>query len=138
VFTPHTVTEMHVSEFSKMETPKSLHVPFYPKSNFGLLVDSSSVRTGTARFLWYLKCLSGSWRRTEAGNVFGSDRLFSDTFIFRIWLSPWFYIAVSTWYNAYSRCGRRLCIYSNYDFYWIDCTFLHTARKDWAGSVIQL
>lgn len=54
----------------------------------------------------------------RAGGV-GRVRLYSATFIFRIWLSPRFYIAVST-----SRINRirdavatSICIYRNYDFY---------------------
>lgn len=41
---------------------------------------------------------------------FGRVRLLSAAFNFRTWLSPRFYIAVSTSYKAYARCGRRVYI----------------------------
>lgn len=119
----HTVTFARLFEIQKFQIALNSRAFQFQMRRFMEFCVFSSVAlpgiTVTARTYScgdFLKCRGGSWLWTEAGGVFVSIRLFSAAFIFRIWLSPRFYIAVSTSYKAYSRCGRRLYIYRNYEF----------------------
>lgn len=80
---------------------------------------SPSELFGTARSGWFLGMSTAVDDGLRRAGGFVHARALS-VFNFRTWLSPRFYIDVSTSYKAYARCGRRRIYIGITAFYWAD------------------